>query len=141
MTAPDNRASASKDFARSGKAKKAPPPFSLRLTFEERAALDRMAGGKPLGAYIRDRLLGERVARRASRRRPKTDDVAMARALSALGQSRLSSNLNQIAKAANMGALPVTPELEDELQAACADIQRMRQALMYALGYDGGAPP
>ena len=35
-----------------GKAKY-PPPFSLRLTYEERAFLEAEAGGKPLGAYER----------------------------------------------------------------------------------------
>ena len=28
------------------------PPFSLRLTFEERARLEELAGDMPLGAYI-----------------------------------------------------------------------------------------
>ncbi len=37
----------------------APAPFSLRLTFEERAALESAAGDQPLGSYIRYRLLGE----------------------------------------------------------------------------------
>lgn len=32
------------------------PPFSLRLTFEERAKLEKEAGSKPLGAYIRSKL-------------------------------------------------------------------------------------
>ena len=42
--------------------------------------------------------------------------------------------MNQIAKAANIGALPVTPELEDELFAACAAIQDMKSELVTALG-------
>ena len=32
------------------------PPFSLRLTFEERAKLERDAAGMALGAYMRSRL-------------------------------------------------------------------------------------
>ncbi|WP_019959573.1 hypothetical protein [Woodsholea maritima] len=143
MKAPESKASAAKSFARAGKPKAgSPPPFSLRLTFEERAALDAMAGGRPLGAYIRDQLLGDKVSKRASeRRKPRADEVALARLLSALGQSRLSSNLNQIAKAAHMGALPVTPELIDELHEACADIEAMRDALMAGLGLKPGGPP
>ena len=31
-------------------------PFSLRLTFEERALLEQAAGDMPLGAYIRSKL-------------------------------------------------------------------------------------
>jgi hypothetical protein len=33
--------------------KKREAPFSLRLSFEERAALRKAAGGVPLGAYIK----------------------------------------------------------------------------------------
>ena len=117
-----------------GKAAK-PTPFSLRLTFEERAKLNAMAGDRPLGSFIRDTLLGDEATKRAFRsRRPLADKQALARALSLLGQSRLSSNMNQIAKAVHLGTLPVGPDLEAELAAACADIREMRDALIAALG-------
>ena len=32
------------------------PPFSLRLTFEERARLEELAGNEPLGSYIKRRV-------------------------------------------------------------------------------------
>lgn len=112
-----------------------PKPFSLRLTFEERARLNAMAGDRPLGGFIRDRLLGEEASKRTFRsRRPAANKQALARALSMLGQSRLSSNMNQIAKAVHLGTLPVGAELEAELAAACADIREMRDALIAALG-------
>ncbi|MBV1800154.1 hypothetical protein [Siccirubricoccus sp. G192] len=38
------------------------------------------------------------------------DRQALAKALALLGESRLSSNLNQLAHMASIGALPVTPE-------------------------------
>ena len=43
-----------------------PVPFSLRLTREERARLDRDRGDLPLGAYLRSRVLdaGESRPRR-----------------------------------------------------------------------------
>ncbi len=44
-------------------AEDAPAPFSLRLTFEERAALEQAAGDMPLGAYIRDQVLRDGTAR------------------------------------------------------------------------------
>lgn len=44
----------------SSKNNKIPTPFSLRLTFEERAALEQEAGDEPLGAYIRKKLLGSK---------------------------------------------------------------------------------
>ncbi|MEL6790610.1 MAG: plasmid mobilization relaxosome protein MobC [Pseudomonadota bacterium] len=69
------------------------------------------------------------------------DQKVIAQLLAAFGQSRISQNLNQIAKAANMGALPVSPELEAELQQACADIQYMRSELVCALGLKSGVKP
>lgn len=46
---------------------KYPPPFSLRLTFEERARLDMLRGNMPLGQYIREQLLGDDAAPRKRR--------------------------------------------------------------------------
>jgi hypothetical protein len=119
--------------ARPGRSKAA-PPFSLRLTPEERAQLDRDAGSVPLGAYIRSRLIDGGGSPRRAVRKPAPDQAGLARVLAELGRSRLASNLNQLAKAANSGSLPVTPELEAELAAACADIGAMRAALITALG-------
>jgi hypothetical protein len=47
--------------------------------------------------------------------------------LALLGRSRLANNLNQLAYAANIGSLPLTPETEEELQAAIAKITSMTQ--------------
>ena len=58
----------------------------------------------------------------------------LALVLAELGQSRLASNINQLAKAANMGALDVTPEIERELETACREIQTMWALLIAALG-------
>jgi hypothetical protein len=77
---------------------KYPPPFSLRLTYDERARQEAEAGGKPLGAYIRERLLGDDAAPRKRRgNSPIKIHEALARVLGALGRSRLCSNLNQLA--------------------------------------------
>ncbi|MEM1395821.1 MAG: hypothetical protein AAGH38_00030 [Pseudomonadota bacterium] len=118
---------------------KTPPPFSIRFTEAERAFLEREAGDLSISAYIRRRLFDGAMGpqRRNVTRKPKRPDVdrvALSRALASLGQSRLSQNLNQIAKAANMGALPVTSDLIDELIAACEEIRRMRADLIAALG-------
>ena len=114
---------------------KKPKPFSLRLSFDERARLEQDASGMALGAYIRDRLFGDDAAPRQRRGHfPVKDYAALGRVLAALGQSRLSNNLNQLAKAVNTGSLPVTPETEDDLRQACKDIQAMRRDLMIALG-------
>ncbi|MBL4616943.1 MAG: hypothetical protein JKY46_04550 [Robiginitomaculum sp.] len=130
-------------------APKYPPPYSLRLTYDERALLDRAAGKLPLSVYIRSKLFGDAISKRSfkhppkRKRLPSSDQKAIAQLLGALGQSRLASNMNQIAKAANMGALPVTDALLAELTQACANIAVMRNDLISALGITvkGGTSP
>lgn len=96
-----------------GKRSKYPPPFSLRLTFEERAALEKAAAGMPLGAYIRSRLFDGRIPQRRTRGKfPVKDHAALGQVLGQLGKSRPANNLNQLARAANTGSLPVTPDTE-----------------------------
>lgn len=114
---------------------KYPPPFSLRLTFEERSKLERDAAGMALGAYIRERVLGEDAAPRKTRGKfPVKDHEALGRVLGQLGTSHLSNNVNQLAKAVNTGSLSVSPEIERDLQEACAAIRVMREELVRALG-------
>lgn len=111
-----------------------PSPFSLRLTFEERARLEQDAAGMALGAYVRKQLFGNDVAPRKTRGKfPVKDHEALGHVLASLGASRPSNNLNQLARAVNTGSLPVTPETEHDLAEACAAIQEMRQALLTAL--------
>lgn len=110
-------------------------PFSLRLSFEERAQLEKEAAGEPVGAYIRQQLFnGKQKPRRTRGKFPVKDHAALGRVLAALGQSRIANNLNQLAKAANIGSLPVTPETEDAICRACKDVQAMRHDLLRALG-------
>jgi hypothetical protein len=119
-----------------------PAPFSLRLTHEERARLLADAGRKPMGAYIRERLFGDEAAPRKRRSySPVKDHEALGRVLGALGRSRLSSNLNQLAKAVNTGSLPVTPETEADLRQACRDVAEIRADLLRALGKSPGDGP
>ncbi|WP_300016366.1 hypothetical protein [uncultured Roseobacter sp.] len=125
-------------LAKSGP-KKREAPFSLRLTFEERARLEEAANGVPLGAYIKAVLFdGDLSKVRRRNTKPVADHEALGRVLASLGSSRLSNNLNQLARAVNTGTLPVHPEIEAELREACADIAAMRGELLRALGSDGG---
>lgn len=109
-------------------------PISVRLTDAEKARLEALAGGTPLSQFIRERALGDGTEARARVRQPLKDAEPLGRLLGLLGQSRLSSNLNQLAKAANQGSLPVTKEVEDDLKAACAQVFEMRFLLLKALG-------
>lgn len=119
-----------------------PPPFSIRFTFEERARLDVKRGRKALAAHIREALFGEDATpRKKPGNSPVKDAEALGRVLGALGASRLSSNLNQLAKAVNTGSLPVTPETEADLVAACEEVRAIRDDLLRALGKSSGASP
>ena len=91
--------------------KKTLPPFSLRLTPEERVQLEKDAAGMSLGAYIRSRLFDSTVPKRRTRNKfPVKDHKELAKVLSELGRSQLANNLNQLARAVNRGTLDVTPE-------------------------------
>ncbi len=121
---------------------KRPAPFSLRLSAEARARLALESGGAPLGAYIKAKLLGSAPPVRMRRTGlAVADRQALAQVLALLGQSRLSSNLNQLAHAANIGALPMTPETEAELAESIRDIRAIRRLLLVALGLKAEAQP
>ena len=47
------------------------PPFSLRLTVDERRRLDEMTGNQLLGSYIRNRFLGEQTEKRRKVKNPR----------------------------------------------------------------------
>jgi hypothetical protein len=115
-------------------ARKRPAPFSLRLTFEQRARLETEAVGMSLSAYVLQRLF-DSVSPPPRRRgkAPVKDHQALAQVLGLLGQSRLSSNLNQLARSANTGSLPVTPDTESALQSAAAEVHEIRRLLIEAL--------
>lgn len=115
--------------------KKQPPPFSLRLTFEERAQLEQDAAGMSLGGYIRSIIFNQtRPKRRTRNKNPVKDHQELGKLLGELGRSRIANNLNQLAKAANSGSLEVTPDTEKSIQDACTDIYWMRRTLISALG-------
>lgn len=115
--------------------KKRQAPFSLRLSPDERARLVAEAAGTPLGAYIRAKVLGEAVPVRMRRSGISiADRRVLAQLVAMLGRSRLFSNLNQLAHAANIGALPATPETAAELSASLADLREVRRLLLVSLG-------
>jgi|GEM_PF-708740 len=114
--------------------RKRPAPFSLRLSDAEKRQLMTDANGQPLGAYIRTQLLGRKAEKRQGGHKLIKDYEKLAIVLAALGRSHLSSNLNQLAKAANIGTLPLTLEVSQELLEACQQIREMREVLIAALG-------
>jgi hypothetical protein len=118
-------------------------PFSLRLTPDERARLERASGEQAISAHIKRLLFPDDERSRPARTRsPLKDKSALAEVLACLGASRLASNLNQLAKHANEGNLYFDRETKAAICSACEDIRAMRQLLMAALGMkQGGEPP
>jgi len=121
-----NKSANSKNFKR-------PSPFCIRLSEPQRVRLAGEAAGVPLGAYIKAKALGEPLRRRRTGLSIE-DREALAKTLALLGKSRLSSNLNQLAHAANIGSLPMTPETEEFLRECLHDVREIRRLLMKALG-------
>lgn len=126
------------DTASGSELNRQPPTkvFSIRLSDAERARLEELAGSVPVGTYIRQRIFeaSESHVRLRRHRNRSRDDIALSKLLASLGQSRLSSNLNQLAKAVHLGVLTVTPETEAEIAEACIAISAMRRELIAALG-------
>lgn len=114
-----------------------PPPFSLRLTFEERARLNDEAGDMTLSDYVRSKLFQDGYTAllkpKRKRKTPIKDHAALAQVLALLGKSHIANNINQLARAANTGSLPVNIETERALNDAASDVARMRKMLIEAL--------
>lgn len=108
-----------------------PAPFSIRLSTDERSRLEAEAQGMPLGAYIKAKAIGGPALQRAG---SVEDRRALAQALALLGKTHYANNLNQLAHLANMGALPLTPEVIEELASTIQVIAEVRSLLLKALG-------
>lgn len=122
--------------------KKRPAPFSLRLSESERARLAVEAAGAPLGTYIRAKLLGDTTPLRLRRTGIAIEDRRiLAQLVALIGRSRIAGNLNQLAHAANSGALPLDPETIADLIDAVEAVREMRRLLLLALGLKPGDTP
>ncbi|MEA3014806.1 MAG: hypothetical protein QOD42_3351 [Sphingomonadales bacterium] len=112
-------------------------PVSLRMTFEQKAQLEQDAAGMSVAAYIRWRLFDpDSPAPRTRGKFPVKDHLALTKLLALLGQSRIANNVNQLAKAANSGSLPLSPDTERALKEAATDIAEMRRLLLEALNLE-----
>lgn len=114
---------------------KAKSPVTLRLSHDERAKLEELADGMTMSAYIRACIFAKDVERR--KHRPKNvieDKKAAAEALALLGQSRIASNLNQLAYHANVVAFIEDEEVKAQILEAHEYVSEIRRVLMKALG-------
>jgi hypothetical protein len=98
---------------------------------DERSRLEAEAQGMPLGAYIKAKAIGGPALQRAT---AVEDRRALAQALALLGKTHYANNLNQLAHLANMGALPLTPEVIGELESTLRLIGEVRSLILKAMG-------
>ncbi|MBL8547847.1 MAG: plasmid mobilization relaxosome protein MobC [Hyphomonadaceae bacterium] len=85
----------------------------------------------PLGAYIKAKVLEGPPLKRVA---VVEDRQALAQALALLGKTHYANNLNQLAHLANMGALPLTPEVMEELASTLRLIGEVRALIVKAMG-------
>lgn len=121
------------------KRRKRVPSISIRVTEEEKARLQEMAGAMAVSGFIRQTLLGDDVAKRPRRyikkqRKPDIDHTEIARLLGMFGQSELGRSMLALSLAEQTGDLDVTPEVSYKLEQACDDIHEIKVALIMALG-------
>ena len=124
------------DPARKSEAKR-PAPLSLRLNADERSALETAAAGMSLSRYIKGRLFdGKGKPKPSGLAQPVRDHVALATVLGMLGAMEAAGSFRELAAAAKSGALPVTPETEEQLVNACSAVLAVKAEVMQALGYE-----
>lgn len=116
------------------KRKKRPSPISIRVTDDERAELQAMAGRRPVGAFIKECLFKGRKPRKVRNPNPVDDFEALAKVLSALGRSDVFRNLDTLVAQAEAGTLDLTDDHVSAVLTACACVTSMRADLIQALG-------
>lgn len=113
---------------------KRPAPLSVRLSANERAKLEKQAGGLALGAYIKSVVFGDAAPKYRKRKTPPSaEKQLLAEILARLSDTRSSANLNQIAKHLNQGTLVLDDGLEADLRRAVAEVAWMRTTLVKAI--------
>ena len=115
--------------------RKRPYSLSVRLSDEERALLERKAGSRPLGAYVRQKVLGEsEEKRRKTRAKPSLDAALLGRLLGLLGKSDQVKCLFLLLAAAETEQMKLRTEERAALVDACANVRDVRELLIKALG-------
>lgn len=111
-----------------------PTPFSIRLTAAERAQLQQEAGRLSIAAHVKAVLFKDTPRKQVRGLHPVKDHQALGEVLARLGASRISSNLNQLAYAANTGTLTFDPTTTQQLNEAYQHVREIRDLLITSLG-------
>ena len=97
--------------------------------------LDEAAGDRTLSSYFRWLAFKDKIPLIRTRgKKPVKDYKKLAQLLAFFGKSRIANNINQLAKAANSGSLPVNIEMLNSLNEAVKTINWIRTTLIQALG-------
>lgn len=115
-----------------------PAPFPVRFSADERAYLERKAGDRPLGSYIRSKLLGDAEVPRTPARKATIDRAAMAQMLGLMGKAEQVSCLFLLLAAAEADRVALAEAEQAALQNACDAVLEMRSLLIEALGLKTG---
>lgn len=121
------------------KAARSSVPVSIRVTAEEKARLQAMAGSLAVSSYIRHKLFDDAAVVRAKRyqkkpRQPHIDHAQIAQLLGMFGQSELARSMLALSLAVQMGELEASAEVETKITQACTEIHDIKVALIMALG-------
>ena len=110
------------------------PPLSLRLSKQERAELNKLANGQPLGSYIKKQIFGNSKHNKPQQKPIIHDQKSVARVLRGLAESDTIKTIDALAIKHNAENLTLSSEAEYALRQACSDISYMRRSLVLALG-------
>lgn len=110
--------------------------LTIRFDDSEWDVVERAAGCRPVATYAREKLLAKAASRRVPLRRPRSDEVLLARILAALASSDLPRSMRAIADGMRIGTLPDSDDILLDLRAACLALEKMRLDLIEALGVE-----
>lgn len=107
-------------------------PLCIRFSPSERAYLEKLAGKKPVGTYIRDMVLDDSVKakRRIIAKQPEETQKLISRVFSAWVNTRFPHNITQLLLATQSSPQMFTSELCMIVLGAGNDVQAIRQTLI-----------
>lgn len=118
------------------KRKKRMAPLSIRLSPDERARLEALAGKQPIGAFVKSRLFAanDNIPPQPNSRPIVNERVGFAKMLSMLAQMDVFLTLKELLKTVSNGHVQLKHGTESALNAAFRDLGEVRRLLIKALG-------
>ncbi len=116
------------------KRKKRMAPLSIRLSPDERARLEVLAGQQPIGAFVKSRLFAanDNIPPRPNSRPIVNERVGFAKMLGMLARMDIFLILKELLKAVGNGQIRLEPETESALNTAFLDLREIRRLLIEA---------